>query len=399
MKKIFTLAAAATLAAASLSAQAQVTLDGVLTAPELTSGNYVLLGKYTNPRGFGDHGLLSLYAASTPTKVYLFVAGTVETNINSFQLLLDLPATTGVPAGTALPGGTAGTYFAGLTAKMEMATDLGLALRSTAVGATNFRIEAVNYTSATTATSKELITAAAPLAGDGTALTLPTDASYPALAGARVAYKNTDASGNLTGPDTAAPLNPGNTASNTAAGYGGVGSYGWEIELDRAAIGALTGTPTLTVFVLQNGSGGNYISSDFIPQSTTPLPSTVNFGSIGTGDVDFATVPGKQAVSFNLSATGTTLGNRAAAAAVALSVYPNPAAGTSTVSYQVADRAANVHIVLTDLLGRTVRTIESGPKPVGPQTATVDASALAAGTYLLRVQVGDNVSTSKLAVR
>ena len=88
MKKIFTLATAATLAAASFSAQAQVTVDGVLTAPELTSGNYVLLGKFTNYRSFGDHGLLSMYAASTPTKLYIFVAGTVETNLNGFQLFM-----------------------------------------------------------------------------------------------------------------------------------------------------------------------------------------------------------------------------------------------------------------------------------------------------------------------
>lgn len=386
------------LAAASFSAQAQVTLDGQLTAPELTSGNYVLLGKYTNPHSFGDHGLLSLYAASTPTKVYIFVGGSVQTNNNGFQLLMDLPGTGGVPAGTALPSGSANTYFANLNVKMEMATDLGLALRSTAVGATNFRIEAANYMSATAATSKELTTTAAPLAGDGTALTLPADAGYPALAGARVAYKNTGADGFLAGPAPATPLNPGNINPNTAAGYGGVGSYGWEIELDRAALGALTGTPTLTVFVLQNGADGNYISSDFIPQSTTPIPSMPNFGSIGNSNVDFATIPGQQSVSFTLAATGTTLGAKAAAAAVALSVYPNPVQGTSTVTYQVTERATNVHIVLTDLLGRTVRTVENGLKPVGNQMATVDASSLAAGTYLLRVQVGDNVSTSKVSV-
>ena len=60
MKKIFTLAAAGVLAATTLGAQAQVVLDGQLTAPEITSGNYVLIGKFTNPRGFGDYGLLSL---------------------------------------------------------------------------------------------------------------------------------------------------------------------------------------------------------------------------------------------------------------------------------------------------------------------------------------------------
>jgi hypothetical protein len=403
MKKIFTLAAAASLAAASLTAQAQVTVDGVLNTNELTAGNYVLLGKFTNPHSFGDHGLLSMYAASTATKVYIFVAGNVETNLNGFQLFMSLPSGGGVPAGTALPSGSTGTYFAQMNVTMEMPTNLALALRASAKGATTFSIEGATYTSATSATSKQLITSAAPFAGDGSAVTIPADAAFPALLGARVAYKNTDASGNLTvtppATTTTTPLNPGNINPNTAAGYGGAGSYGWEIELDRAALGALTPTnPKLDVFVLQNGDTGGYISGDFIPQSTTPIPSTPNYGSIGNSNVDFATIPGRQAATFTLSATGVALAARTGAAELAMGVYPNPVQGASTVTYQVADRATNVNIVLTDLLGRTVRTVENGLKPVGTQTASVDASALAAGTYLMRVQVGDNVSTSKVSV-
>jgi hypothetical protein len=83
---------------------------------------------------------------------------------------------------------------------------------------------------------------------------------------------------------------------------------------------------------------------------------------------------------------------------VALSVYPNPVRGASTIAYQVTERASNVNIVLTDLLGRTVRTVENSLKQVGAQTASVDVAALAAGTYLIRVQVGDKVSTSKVSI-
>lgn len=404
MKKIFTLAAAASLAAASLTAQAQVMVDGVLNTSELTAGNYVLLGKFTNTHSFGDHGLLSMYAASTATKVYIFVAGNIETNLNGFQLFMSLPGGGGVPAGTALPSGSTGTYFAQMNATMEMPTNLALALRASAKGATTFSIEGATYTSATSATSKQLITSAAPMPGDGTATAIPTDAAFPALLGARTAYKNTDASGNLTvtppATTTTTPLNPGNITPNTAAGYGGAGSYGWEIELDRAALGALTpNNPVLNVFVIQNGDTGGYLSGDFIPQSTTPFPSGApNYGSIGNSNVDFATIPGRQAATFTLSATGVALAARTGAAELALGVYPNPVQGASTVTYQVTERAANVNIVLTDLLGRTVRTVENGLKPVGTQTAAVDAAALAAGTYLMRVQVGDNVSTSKVSV-
>ena len=157
MKKLFTLAAASALAVASLQAQAQtITVDGVLNAAEISATNYVLVGKFTNSRGFGENqGLLSLYAASTATKVYFFVGGTVQNNTNAFQLFLDLPTAGGVPAGTALPASAAGTYNADLTAKLELATDLSLSLRSVTneTGtnvATNFRIEAAKYTNATT---------------------------------------------------------------------------------------------------------------------------------------------------------------------------------------------------------------------------------------------------------
>ena len=331
--------------------------------------------------------------ASTPTKVYIFLGGTVETNGNAFQLFMKTPLSAGVPQGTALPAGTTGTYFEKITPKMDMPVNLAVAFRvatknATNVAASTFGLEAASYTSATTATSK-VLTTTAPIAGDGTPSTLPTDAGYPALAMARVAYKSSSDGKILT--------NPGNTTPRTGAAYGGVGSYGLEMELDRAAAG-LAGAVPLTLFAIQNGGDGGYFSSDFIPQTSAPL--TTNDGNPASGNYDFTALPDRQAATVNLAAAGgTALGNRAAAAVAGLSVYPNPAQGTSTVTYQVTDRAASVNIVLTDLLGRPVRTIENGLKPVGTQTATVDASALAAGTYLLRVQVGDNASTSKVAVQ
>ena len=383
MKKIFTLTAAGLLAAASFGAQAQVMVDGQLTAAEITAGNYVLLGKYTNPRGFGDAGLLSLYAASTPTKVYFFLGGTVETNGNAFQLFLDLPATTGVPAGTALPAGTAGTSFQKMTAKMDLPVDLALALRSDGMG---FKIEGATYTPVL-ATSKNL-TGTTPLAGDGTALTLPTDAAFPMLAMAKVAYKN------ATGGKLSA--NPGNTTPNTDPAYGGVGTYGLEVELDRTALGA-TGTPTLSVFALQNGGDGGYLSSDYIPQATTPPAGNGNLED--ASKVDFATVPGRQAATFTLSATGVVLANKAADAnALALQVYPNPATSVATLEYNVGSRADNVNIMLTDLMGRNVQSLVNGLQPAGKQSTSVSTAEIAAGTYLVRVQVGDKVSTRKVVL-
>jgi len=393
MKKIFTLAAASFLAAGALNAQAQVVLDGQLTAAEITAGNYVLLGKFTNPRGFGDAGLLSLYAASTSTKMYFFVGGTVEANGNAFQLYLDLPGAAGVPVGTALPAGAATTSFQNVTAKLDLAADLALALRSDGTG---YQIEGAYYTSPTIGGSAKLTTTAGTVAGDGTPLALSagtTTGNYARLAGARVSYRVAATPG-VSG-------NPGNTRvagppPSFPASYGGVGSFGWEIELDRTTAG-LTGTPQVSMFVIQNGGDGGYMSSDFIPQTSAPL--TTNNGNLASGAFDFSTLPDRQAATVLLSATGTVLANKAAdAAAVAMSVYPNPAQGVATVAYNVAGRAEQVNIVLTDLLGRQVQVLESGLRSSGAQTTTVSTADVAAGTYLVRVQVGDKVATSKVVL-
>ena len=406
MKKIFTLAAAGALATASLCAKAQApfTVDGQLTADEVTAGKYVLLGKYTNIRGFGNAGLLSLYAASTTTKLYIFVGGTVEANGNAFQLFLDLPAVAGVPIGTALPGG-AGTSFTNMKSKLDLAADLGLALRSDGSATpanSNYLIEGIAYTSATAATAAKLTTATGPLLGDGTALTLSTTTAtgdFARLAGARIAYKVAAMAG-ISG-------NPGNTATTSTgtppvttypASYGGVGSYGWEIEIDRATAG-LTGTPSASLFVVQNGGDGGYISTDFIPQTSAPIaPVTNNPGNPGTGAYDFTTVPDRQAANIILSSTGV-LGARAADAdALALQIYPNPTTSVATIEYSVGGRAENVSIMLTDLLGRNIQSLASGLKPAGKQSALVSTANVAAGTYLVRVQVGDKVSTRKVVL-
>ncbi|MDQ2771937.1 MAG: T9SS type A sorting domain-containing protein [Bacteroidota bacterium] len=417
MKKLFTLAATGLMAAGALTSQAQVTVDGQLTAAELTAGNYVLMGKSDNftfttgqnqnsNRPFGERGLLGLYVASTATKVYIFLGGTVDPGSNAFQLFLDLPGVTGVPAGTFLPAGTAGTAFEKLTRmKLDQQADLALSLRGDGapVGTAPqpYKIEGAVYTSATAVQSRQLTTTAGPVVGDGTALTLAssvTVAPYAAFNGARVAYRNTS--------DGKIDTNPGNVALYTTAAYAGVGSYGWEIELDRAALGATAANSAFRIFALYNNGNGGYASGEFIPKSTSAtLPAVFpspNLGGADNGstgnDVDFGVIPGVQSAGFALGASGT-LGSKAAdAAAVAMQVFPNPANGVATVAYNVGARAENVNVVLTDLMGREVKVLTTGLQAAGVQSTTVSTANVAAGTYLVRVQVGDKVSTRKVVL-
>lgn len=393
MKKVFTLAAGALMAAGSFKAQAQIAVDGVLTAAEIgaaNTGKYVLLGKFTSPRGFGDWGLLSLYAANSATKVYFFVGGTVENGTNAFQLFLDLPNVTGASASPAsLPVPTpASTSFGGMVAKMDIAPDLALAIKGNGSGpggaAGTVTSQAVVYTSPTAASDKDLVD----LPNSGAATTVPATAAigtFIRLAGARMAYKNSSDGKILT--------NPGNVLPNTSPNYGAAGSFGWEIELDRTALG-VTVPGSIGVFALQNNGGGDYLSSDFIPQSTNP--PTANGGNLANANmVDFAAIPGTQRAAFNV----VTLGTKAADdASVAMSVYPNPAAGTATVAYNVQNANEQVNVVLTDLMGRQVRVLANGQMRSGTQLVNLSSDTIAAGTYLVRVQVGDRVATRKVVL-
>lgn len=377
MKKIFSLAAASAMAAASLSAQAQVTVDGQLTATELTTGNYVLIGKYTNPRGFGNAGLLSLYAASTATKVTFFLGGTVETNSNAFQLFLKTPASAGVPAGTALPLGAAGTSFESMGARMDMPVNLAVALRSTTGG---YMLEGASYTSATAVTVTPTLNSAVIL-GTG-AVTTITDVSIPALIGARVAYQNTTSSG----IDT----NPGNTTDRTAAAYGAAGSLGMEFELDRVAAG-LTGTATLQVFALQNGGNGGTVSTDFIPQATSGTAAT---GTNPGANPDFALVPGTQAATLNLTATAVTLANRGQVAkALRFGVYPNPGSAVS-VDYVVPQGKQEVALSVFDATGKQVRATRG--LQAGSQSYKLNN--LRAGIYVVKLSVGGQQTSGKIVI-
>ncbi|WP_201980950.1 T9SS type A sorting domain-containing protein [Hymenobacter rubidus] len=419
MKKVFTLVTAGALAAGALTAQAQVTVDGQLTAAELTAGNYVLLGKSDNftftsltstpnqntGRPFGNNGLLGLYVANTASKIYIFLGGTMENSGNSFQIYLDLPGVTGAPAATFLPAGAAGTSFEKITRiKLDQSVDLALALRAdgSPVGTAPqpYKAEGAVFTSATAVQSRQLTTTAGPVLGDGTALTLAstvTVAPYAALNSARMAYRNTT-TGQI-------GTNPGNATLYNTATYGGVGSYGWEIELDRAALGATANGGAFRIFAIYNNGNGGYASGEFIPKAaTTTLPAAFpspNLGGADNGtpnDVDFGIVPGLQSVGFAPGASGVLSAKAADEAAVAMSVFPNPAAGAATVAYNVGTHADHVNVVLTDLLGREVRVLANGQQAAGVQNTTVSTADVAAGTYMVRVQVGDKVSTRKVVL-
>lgn len=399
MNKISTLALATTLAAASLSAHAQITLDGVITAAEIgTGGNkYQSLGAFSTshtptpggPTGFGNAGLLRLYGANSNTKLYIGIAGTIEAGgKNNFQLYMDLPNKSGVPVGTGLPSiagsTTAFGTFAGGTiggTKLDLEADAAIAVNGQA------DVMAAVYT-ATTGVAKSLGGGATILIDGTPNAVYGTTGDYALFAGTRVAYK-TSATG-LSG-------NPGN------ANGGGAGSYALEYEFDRTALGLPAGASIVKVFTAYV-SGDAYWSSDIIPETAggtqgtgTNTVTTGGLNNIGYSP-DFTNTtlfPGLQAASVNVVVLSS---RQADETAVAMSVFPNPSEGTSTITYQVQGAAEAVSVRVTDLLGREVRTLLDAKQTLGFHDLSVATGDLALGTYLVKVQVGDKVATRRLAV-
>ncbi|GAB2852489.1 T9SS type A sorting domain-containing protein [Hymenobacter ruber] len=388
MNKTFTLALLAALGGTTLSARAQVVLDGVINASEIgAGGKYVSLGAFTPAHvgnaGFGNAGLLRMYGANTTTKLYIGLAGTIEVGGNNFQLYLDLPNKSGVPAGTALPSiaGTStvfGTFAGGSIGgtKMEMETDAVIATTG------NMDVQAAIYT-ATTGVAKSLGDGiSTPASSDGLPNTIPASSTtgvYNVFAGTRLAYKAPST------PTIDITSNPGN------ANGGGAGSYGLEYEFNRTSLGLPSGASIVRVMAAYV-SGDGYWSSDVIPEIPGNGNNNLGFSPDFTNQTLY---PGTQAATLNVVVTST---RQADDAVVAMSVFPNPAQGESTVSYQVQGSPQAVAVRVTDLLGREVRTLLDAKQAPGFHDFKVSMNDLPAGIYLVKVQVGDKVATRRLEV-
>ena len=79
-------------------------------------------------------------------------------------------------------------------------------------------------------------------------------------------------------------------------------------------------------------------------------------------------------------------------------IYPNPTEGTVTCEWNM-HAAGVVQISLSDLTGRTTRTLFSGIVGQGPQQARFDIGTLASGIYLMRTTIDGVGTNSRLFTR
>lgn len=81
-----------------------------------------------------------------------------------------------------------------------------------------------------------------------------------------------------------------------------------------------------------------------------------------------------------------------------LNAYPNPANNATTITYSL-NKSGNVNIVITDIMGRTVKTMEQGSQVAGTSyNVNLNTSDLANGTYFYTLSVDGERQTKKLVI-
>lgn len=177
------------------------------------------------------------------------------------------------------------------------------------------------------------------------------------------------------------------------------------------AIGESHGAPSSgTVYVFSGASGLA------VAQVLSPTPEAG--GRLGIFVAPVTTVTGgttravaagayyEDAPDFNAGAVhvqAVVLGSVAAAAPPAPSEtrlgapVPNPASGRVTLALALAE-AADIEVTVVDVRGRTLTREAIGGMPAGVHPLTVETGALAPGTYVVRVRVGDRFESRPFVV-
>jgi hypothetical protein len=77
--------------------------------------------------------------------------------------------------------------------------------------------------------------------------------------------------------------------------------------------------------------------------------------------------------------------------------YPNPFNAATTIEYTIENNA-NVIVSVYNMKGQHIETLHNGPQTAGVHTISWDAKNVASGTYLYKVQVGNEFQTKKMVL-
>jgi glycosidase len=145
---------------------------------------------------------------------------------------------------------------------------------------------------------------------------------------------------------------------------------------------------TATISFPQAGTWYNYLTGEPLTVTSTSQAMTLQPGQYAVYTSRQLTKP-----------TNTTLATTGAQAASVfkLALVPNPAAGTTTVAYELPT-GATATIAVQNLLGQTIRQLAPARQAAGAQAQSLSLHGLAPGVYLVKLQAGDQAQTARLLV-
>lgn len=187
----------------------------------------------------------------------------------------------------------------------------------------------------------------------------------------------------------------------------GIGGFPYLFtEWDTLANNDITGLGTHAIsatgysFAVTSGSASIVSSSDncFLVVPGTGLSTISVDGDFGPNDdcegaVDAITLNGVDCGA--RSAAASSAGIRHSANTQATAVYPNPFTDAFTVSFTNAV-AGEVSIQVVDMYGKSLSILNNQRMEAGTFNYSFDASTLAAGTYLCRIQTANGQETVRI---
>jgi hypothetical protein len=81
-----------------------------------------------------------------------------------------------------------------------------------------------------------------------------------------------------------------------------------------------------------------------------------------------------------------------------LSVFPNPASTAVKVSFELKHAVSDVNLSITDVLGRTIMSIDGGSRAIGRHDVALDVANLANGVYNCTMKSGNQSVSTKVIV-
>ena len=153
--------------------------------------------------------------------------------------------------------------------------------------------------------------------------------------------------------------------------------------------------------------GRTFLGADSYPEAAAQAQRQVTFSTdvaVADGDLLVATATdaagntSEFSASVVLSASTTAAAPEAPGGGVRLSLAPNPASGTATVSLTLAAPVRTARVVVYDVLGRRMAVTHDGPLAAGAHAFGLDTSGFPAGSYLVRATTGAGVASRTVTV-